>query len=79
MVPAGVMVSFGDDNNGQPYTGTTSSFGHENYGIASGDTGVKRKRENDEDIPGVSMRRRGAGPRAATGANAVLPTWTERF
>jgi hypothetical protein len=40
---------------------------------------MKRKSEGDEDIPGVSMRDgRREGHGAATGANAVVPTWIKR-
>jgi len=54
------------------------AFGHDNY-AAEALEGMKRKRQNDEDIPGVSMRgggREGGG--AATGANAIVPTRIKR-
>lgn len=37
-------------------------------------------RDNDEDIPNVSMRDGGGreGQAAATGANAVVPLWMKR-
>jgi hypothetical protein len=61
------------------HRGVIPAFGHDNYGLATSHLGMKRKREGDEDIPGVSMR--GGGPEAhaaATGANAIVPTWIKR-
>ena len=55
------------------------AFGHDNYAAEALEAGMKRKRQNDEDIPGVSMRdggREGGG--AATGANAIVPTRIKR-
>jgi len=73
------MMGFDDETLGLAYMRRISSVSHDNHGLTTGETGVKRKRGNDDDIPEVSMRGGGAGPRAATGANAVVPTWIERL
>jgi hypothetical protein len=40
---------------------------------------MKRRRDNDDDIPGVSMRGGGGRDWKPTGANAVgVPTWIKR-
>jgi hypothetical protein len=59
--------------------GGIPAFGHGNYGGVSEAVGMKRKRENDDDIPGVSMRGGGGREWKPTGANAVgVPTWIRR-